>query len=94
MASRARLSSDPEYLLEYMHDLPDESDSDEDFDGYLDPDDGPVIQLPAGLSLVLPTRRARARTDGHGVPAATTQPLPLSAFRTQPLPLSALPYAG
>ena len=25
-----------------MHDLPDESDSDDDFDGYLEPDDGPV----------------------------------------------------
>ena len=52
MASRAFLPSDPQYLLEYMHDLPDEcdSDSDDEFDGYLDPDDGPAIQLSAGLS--------------------------------------------
>ena len=42
MASRRTLSSDPEFLLEFMHDLPDESDSDDDFDGYLEPDDGPV----------------------------------------------------
>ena len=41
-ASRRTLSSDPEFLLEFMHDLPDESDSDDDFDGYLEPDDGPV----------------------------------------------------
>ena len=38
----ARLSSNPEFLLEYLHDIPDESDSDEDFDGYLDADEGPV----------------------------------------------------
>ena len=38
----ARLSSKPEFLLEYLHDIPDESDSDEDFDGYLDTDEGPV----------------------------------------------------
>ena len=25
-----------------MHDLPDESDSEDDFDGYLGPDDGPI----------------------------------------------------
>ena len=38
----AKLPSDPDVLLEYLHDLPDESDSDEDFDGYLDPEEGPV----------------------------------------------------
>ena len=42
MASHATLSSDPEHLLEFMRDLPDESDSEDDFDGYLGPDDGPV----------------------------------------------------
>ena len=42
MASRSKLLSDPEFLLEYMHDIPDESDSDDDFDGYLDPEEGPV----------------------------------------------------
>ena len=35
MASRRTLSSDPEFQLEFMHDLPDESDSDDNFDGYL-----------------------------------------------------------
>ena len=38
----ARLPSDPDLLLEYLHDIPDESDSDEDFDGYLDAEEGPV----------------------------------------------------
>ena len=38
----AKLPSDPDALLEYLHDLPDKSDSDEDFDGYLDPEEGPV----------------------------------------------------
>ena len=38
----ARLPSDPDLLLEYLHDIPDESDSDDDFDGYLDAEEGPV----------------------------------------------------
>ena len=38
----ARLPSNPEFLLEYLHDIPDESDSNEDFDRYLDADEGPV----------------------------------------------------
>ena len=42
MAARHTLSSDPQFLLDLMHDLPDESDSEDDFDGYLEPDDGPV----------------------------------------------------
>ena len=42
MAARRTLSSDPQFLLDLMHDLPDESGSDDDFDGFLEPDDGPV----------------------------------------------------
>ena len=37
-----KLPSNPEFLLEYMRDLPDEGESDDDFDGYLDTDEGPV----------------------------------------------------
>ena len=37
MASRSALSSDPDVLLEYLHDLPDESNSEDEFDGYLVP---------------------------------------------------------
>ena len=37
----ARLPADPDLLLEYLHDILDESDSD-DFDRYLDAEEGPV----------------------------------------------------
>ena len=43
MASRAALPSDPEFLIDFMHDLPVDSDSDDEFDGYLEPEDGPVV---------------------------------------------------
>ena len=43
MASHAALPSDPEFLLNLMHDLPDESDSDDEFNGYLEPEDRPVV---------------------------------------------------
>ena len=42
MASRGTLPSDPDFLLDFMEDLPEESDSDEEFDGYLEPEDGPI----------------------------------------------------
>ena len=37
----------PRDLLELMHDLPEESDSNDDFDGYLDPEYGPVAHRSA-----------------------------------------------
>ena len=40
--SHASLSSDPDFLVEYIDNLPDESDSNEEFEGHLGPDDGPV----------------------------------------------------
>ena len=44
MACRDTLPSDPSFLLEYLEQLPYESDSDGDeFEGYLGPDDGPVV---------------------------------------------------
>ena len=44
MACRDTLPSDTSFLLEYLEQLPYESDSDGDeFEGYLGPDDGPVI---------------------------------------------------
>ena len=42
MASRAKISSDSAVLLEYMEGLSCNSESDDDFDGYLGPEDGPV----------------------------------------------------
>ena len=38
----ALLPSDPEFLLEFIDHLPADADSDEEFDDYLGPDDGPV----------------------------------------------------
>ena len=44
MAYRDMLPSDTSFLLEYLEQLPYESDSDGDeFEGYFGPDDGPVI---------------------------------------------------
>ena len=44
MACRDTLPSDTSFLLEYLEQLPFESDSDGDkFEGYFGPDDGPVI---------------------------------------------------
>ena len=40
---RNTLSSDPNYLLSLMSEIGDESDSDEEFDGWLGEDDGPVV---------------------------------------------------
>ena len=43
----AKLPSDPDVLLKYLHDLPDKLDSDEDFNGYLDAEEGPVVYCSA-----------------------------------------------
>ena len=42
MASHAKISCEPAVLLEYMEGLSCDSESDDDFDGYLGPEDGPV----------------------------------------------------
>ena len=43
MASRTYLpSSNADFLLQYMEDLSDSSGSEDEFEGYLDPEDGPV----------------------------------------------------
>ena len=42
MASRAKISSDPAVLLLYKEGLSCDSESNDDFDGYLGPEDGPV----------------------------------------------------
>ena len=36
------LPSDQEFLLEYLNNVPSEFDSDEEFEGYLEPDDRPI----------------------------------------------------
>ena len=62
MASRTTLSSDPAFLLELMHDLPEESDSDDDFDGYLDPEYGPVAHRSAADYGATFSPRTRSRS--------------------------------
>ena len=48
-----KLPSDPSSLLEYMQDMPSESDSDDDFEGYLGPEDGPVAyRATADIAMV------------------------------------------
>ena len=42
MASQAKISCEPAVLLEYMEGLSCDSESDDDFDGYLGSEDGPV----------------------------------------------------
>ena len=68
-----KLPSNPEFLLEYMRDLPDEGESDDDFDGYLDTDDGPV------------TDRERQRDEEqHGEEAVLTSTSSLDALPSLP----------
>lgn len=41
------LTSDPEALFQLMQDLPDKSGSEDEFDGYLEPEDRPVAYCRA-----------------------------------------------
>lgn len=43
-----RLPSDPEYLLQYISGLPSDDESDDDFNGYVDAEDG-IEDLPGKL---------------------------------------------
>ena len=44
-SSHASLPSDPDFLLHSFDEVAEESGSDEEFDGYLGPEDGPVAYL-------------------------------------------------
>ena len=62
MASRAKISCEPAVLLEYMEGLSCDSESDDDFDGYLGPEDGPVacatvLEVVEWEGLCSPVRR-------------------------------------
>ena len=83
MASRASLPSDPAFLLEYMDDLPSGSDSDEEFEGYLEPQDWPAAYRSAGdyeEGLVAPLERSHSlddiTADGEVTVTAGLEPLP------------------
>ena len=64
MASRGGrgLPSDPEFLLELMQELPDESKSEDEFDGYLDPEDGPIMLRRSDVDEELNSPLTRARS--------------------------------
>ena len=65
MASRSTLSSNPDVLIEYMDNMPYESESDDDFDGYLEPDEGPVAYRRSQEieELSTPVRRTQSVND-------------------------------
>ena len=57
MACRDILLSEPLFLLEYLKQLPYESDSDGDeLEGYLGPGDGPVIFSALSIALATMTK--------------------------------------
>ena len=56
------LPSDPEFLLELMQELPDESESEDEFDGYLDPEDGPIMLRRSDREEELDSPLTRARS--------------------------------
>ena len=99
MATRSTLPSDPEYLLDILDDLPDESDSDDEFDGYLEPDEGPVAyRSPADIEEGGRSPRARSLEDlrelGHGLSESPLEELSPSHSPMQGLDASGSPLAG
>ena len=89
MASRAKISSDPAILLEYIEGLSCDSESDNDFDGYLGPEDGPVAcaTVPEVIEregLCSPVRRSLSTDD---LTAAEVSELPESPFTSSVSPM-------
>ena len=97
MASRAKISTDPAVLLEYsMKVLSCDSESDNDFDGYVGPEDGPVacatvpevVEREGLCSLVW---RSLSTDD---LTAAEVSELPESPFTSSVSPCKANILAG
>ena len=89
---RANLPSDPEVLLEIMQELPDDSGSEDEFDGYLDEDDGPIVLRASDrcsdescTSAQLPRSRSVASLRETAV--ALESPLPCSNPSLSPIPI-------
>ena len=80
------LPSDPDFLLQYMADHDDDPSSDDDFDGYLGPDDDPFNRSPP-LSPVRPGV-ARCYSPSSSTVANGNSPTPalLGSFLPSPLP--------
>ena len=86
MASRVPLPSDPEYLLNYLDSLPEESDTDEEFEGYLGQDEGPAHQRRDGGSPL----RGRAHSLESLSDAALLVESPLTDRSPSPTPMQGL----
>ena len=98
---RASLRSDPDFLLEYIDELPDESGSDEEFDGYLGPDDGPIA-THSGLNYdryspsLHRSRSLDSLTEAEretGCPSSPTES-PLPAMSPSPSPMQGQHASG
>ena len=66
MASRRALPTDLKYLLDLISDLPNESHSNDDFEGYLDPENGPVAYRGAAELLEGCSTRSQSLEDFSG----------------------------
>ena len=93
---RANLPSDPEVLLEIMQELPDDSGSEDEFDGYLDEDDGPIVLRASGrcsdesyTSAQLP--RSRSVASLRETVVALESPLPALSPSLSPIPMQDSP---
>ena len=98
MASQAKISCEPAVLLEYMEALSCDSESDDDFDGYLGPVDGPVtcatvpeVVERAMLGLCSLVRRPLSTDD---LTAAEVSEIPESPFTSPCHPCKANILAG
>ena len=105
MASRTRLPSNADFLLQYMEEL---SGSDDEFDGYLDPEEGPVAyrqedETPLSRSQSLDDLAAESPLGGRspslspmqgqyesGSPLRSSSPS-LSSSRTRAVPAGPSP---
>ena len=79
-----RLPSDPERLLELLDGLSDESDSGDEFDGYLDASDVPVA-LRGSEQWVLESTPSRSRSADSLVDAVSESEMHISPFSPSPL---------
>ena len=96
MASRGKISSDPAVLLEYMEGLSCDFESDDDFDGYLGPEDGPVAcaavpEVVEREGLCSPVRRSLSTDD---LTTAEVSELPESPFTSSVSPMQGQHSSG
>ena len=103
--SRTSLPSDPNFLLELIDDIPEESgSSDEELDGYLGPDEGPVTfarghsvedydsgtTLARSRSLDSLTELEREQTESP-LPCTSPSPSPMDDQHASGSPLTSSP---